>query len=274
MARLAPLIEDVRALFARSGNQCAFPGCAHSLINDKNQFVGQICHIEAAMPGGERYNPSQTDEERRAYGNLVIFCYAHHIETNDMSVYTVEKLKTIKREHESIFEKNIFKIDETALFKIMEEMEGYWNQIERLNTLEHSMAELAVHIDAKGSFWDIAKSCHDNIAYINDYHKTFHDSDRNIEREFNDLLALKGIDPAIFSDIPYYEHPFQNRNWELHNLAIPNRMQKLNIDLMHMEIKYLEEYLKTNSEDRQARERLDHLKESFAHIAQHAAVID
>ena len=51
-------------------------------------------------------------------------------------------------------------------------------------------------------------------------------------------------------------------------------MQRLNIDLMHMEIKYWEEYLKTNSKDKQARARLDHLKGTFADLAQHATVID
>ncbi len=48
MARLAPKAEILRALFARSGNQCAFPGCTQPLINDKNKFIAQVCHIEAA----------------------------------------------------------------------------------------------------------------------------------------------------------------------------------------------------------------------------------
>jgi len=273
VARLAPKTDDIRALFARSGNQCAFPGCTQPLINDKNQFIGQICHIEAAMPNGERYNPDHTDEERRAYNNLVLF-YPHHIETNDVLTFTVNKLKDIKVQHEAIFEKTDYKIDEAALFKIMEEMGSYWAKIERLNTLEHSMADLAFDINAQGSLSEIVKSCHENIAYITDFHKAFHESDERLEKDFNELLAKKGIDPKIFDDIPYYENPFQIRNWELHNLGIPNRMQRLNIDLMHMEIKYWEEYLKTNSKDKQARTRLDHLKGIFADLAQHATVID
>ena len=57
-------------------------------------------------------------------------------------------------------------------------------------------------------------------------------------------------------------------------MGIPNRMQRLKIDLIHIEIKYLEEFLKIDSKNPQARERLDHLKEAFAEIAQHATVID
>jgi hypothetical protein len=84
MTRLTPKSEVIRALFARSGNQCAFPGCAQLLVNHKNQLIGQVCHIEAATPGGERYNQRQTDEERRDYNNLLLLCYPHHVETNDV----------------------------------------------------------------------------------------------------------------------------------------------------------------------------------------------
>ena len=52
MARLANTKEDYRLLFARTGNQCAFPGgCNHPLIDD-DMFAAQVCHIEAAQPGG------------------------------------------------------------------------------------------------------------------------------------------------------------------------------------------------------------------------------
>lgn len=274
MPRLTPKTDVMRALFARSGNQCAFPGCTQPLINERNLFIAQMCHIEAALPDGERYNPDQTDEDRRGYDNIVLLCYPHHIETNDTSVYTTEKLRRIKFEHEAIFEKSDFKIDEAALFKIMTEMEIYWAKIERLNTLEHSLAERAFDIDAKASFLDIMRTFQENIDYLSSLHDSFRESDERLQVDFEHLLERKGIDPKLFCDIPYYENPFQNRNWELHNLGIPTRMQRLKIDLMHMEIKYIEEFLKTNSKDKQAKERLEHLKVAFAKIAQHASVVD
>ena len=46
MAPLTPKTEILRALFARSGNQCAFPVCAQPLVNDKNKFIAQVCHID------------------------------------------------------------------------------------------------------------------------------------------------------------------------------------------------------------------------------------
>ena len=131
MSRLAPKTETLRALFARSGNQCAFPGCPQPLVNAKHKFVGQVCHIEAAMPGAQRYNANSNDENRRSYGNLLLFCYPHHIETNDVEEYPVERLINIKNDHERLFEKSSFKIDESELYKLFVEMEKYWSDIEQ-----------------------------------------------------------------------------------------------------------------------------------------------
>ncbi|MED3575976.1 hypothetical protein [Cytobacillus praedii] len=98
--RLAPTKVVLRDLYLKSGNQCAFPSCKRTILNDKGHLVGQVCHIEAAMPGGERFNSKQTNEERRAFSNLMLLCYDHHIETNDVKKYTVKRLKKMKLDHE------------------------------------------------------------------------------------------------------------------------------------------------------------------------------
>lgn len=264
----------IRALFAKSGNQCAFPGCVHALLNSKNQFIGQICHIEGAEPGGQRFNPLQSDEERRSYDNLILMCYPHHVETNDSQFYTVEKLKEIKYTHESNFRKSVFKIDEAALYQIIEEMNLFWERIDRLNNIEHTLKEFAFDIKAKSSCFEIIKECRENIVFLQSFFDNFSKSDEALERDFHNMLNRKSIEPSIFADIPYYENPFINRNWEYHNLGVPNRMLQLDIHLTHIELKYLEEYLKTNSEDGLAKERLEALKKKFAHMAQNAAVVD
>jgi len=101
--RLAPASETLRRLFSLSGNICYFPGCTHLMIDSSGNFIGQICHIEAAMPGGERFNKNMSNEERRNFDNLMLLCYEHHVATNDVVKYDVQSLKTIKDKHESIF---------------------------------------------------------------------------------------------------------------------------------------------------------------------------
>jgi hypothetical protein len=273
-SRLTPTTDIIRALFARSGNQCAFPGCTHSLINPKNQFIAQICHIESAQPGGERYNKNQDDESRRGYDNLILLCYQHHVETNDILEYPVEKLKKLKYDHEN--KSSDFKINESALIKIIEEMNSYWMLIEKLNKFEHNCPDFAVDINTKASFTEIMRSCEENIKYISDFHCSLKESDGKLMQDFIDLLLNKEIAPELFEDIPYYEHPFEpaKKNWELHNLGIPNRMLRLKIDLKHLELKYLEEFVKTHKDDLDSRNQLEDLKKEFANIAKNAGLAD
>jgi hypothetical protein len=101
--RLAPLPDTFRQLYLKSGNRCAFGGCDQALFTSTGAFVGEVCHIEAAGSEGERFNPNMTNEERRRYPNLILLCRIHHVETNDVVTYTVERMQKIKSDHESIF---------------------------------------------------------------------------------------------------------------------------------------------------------------------------
>jgi hypothetical protein len=101
--RLTPTRRTLRELYLKSGNQCAFPGCTHVMIDSNGSMVGQICHIEAAEKGGQRFNKQQTNEQRRHLSNLLLLCYGHHIITNDVSEYTPDRMRQIKLEHEDKF---------------------------------------------------------------------------------------------------------------------------------------------------------------------------
>ena len=274
MARFSPRLKILKALFARSGNQCAFPGCDQALFNHKNQFIGQLCHIEAAMPEGPRYNEGQTDEERRRYENLLLLCYPHHIETNDSDEYPVEKLRDIKQRHEATHEASRFQIKEAALLKLVKEMEKFWAYIERLNRVEHSMQELAFEINARGTFFDILGSIRDAIDSIEGSLDLLRARDEELPKAFRLILIKRNIAPSLFSDVPYYENPFENRNWEIHNLGTPNWLQRVRIDLVHLEVKYLEEYVLSHAQEAAAAERLERARAHLAELAQHAAHID
>ncbi|HAN76755.1 MAG TPA: hypothetical protein DCQ31_02705 [Bacteroidales bacterium] len=118
----------IKRLFALSGNQCAFPDCdVIFVLPERQEIIAQICHIEAAELGGERYNPNQTDDERRDYNNLILLCPNHHVETDDIVKYSVEVLKEMKRNHElkilsqpSSFEK--FRNNQTSLAFVINQL--------------------------------------------------------------------------------------------------------------------------------------------------------
>jgi len=55
----APSIPTVKALFAVSGNVCAFPECDRPLVDQSsNVVIGEVCHIEAASPAGPDMIPN------------------------------------------------------------------------------------------------------------------------------------------------------------------------------------------------------------------------
>jgi hypothetical protein len=97
----SPGITDIKLLFARSGNRCAFPKCrAPMAINDT--LAGEICHIKGVRPGSARHDPGQADVGRHAYANLVLMCPTHHtVIDDDEEAYTVERLCKIKTAHEA-----------------------------------------------------------------------------------------------------------------------------------------------------------------------------
>jgi hypothetical protein len=93
----------VRQLFAHSGNRCAFDPCDQPLIDSWANFIGQVCHIRAALPGGERFDAKMTNEQRRSPSNLLLMCHPHHVRTNDEGRFDVAAMEAIKRAHEARF---------------------------------------------------------------------------------------------------------------------------------------------------------------------------
>jgi len=110
--RKAPTVPTIKRLFSLSGNLCAFPECNELMVDKQGNVIGVMCHIEAAKEGGERFNPKQSAEERRAFDNLLLLCPKHHIVTNDVTLYTVEILTKMKKDHEKKYKHNQYKIED------------------------------------------------------------------------------------------------------------------------------------------------------------------
>lgn len=113
--------KTIKRLYALSGNQCAFPSCNVNLLSSESDInFSNICHIEAAEPGGQRYNSKSNDNYRRSYKNLILLCANHHLETNDVAKFTEVVLQEMKKNHEAkilkiISESNILIKNPSAL---------------------------------------------------------------------------------------------------------------------------------------------------------------
>lgn len=118
--RLAPKAEVVRRLFLLSGNQCAYPGCTHPIILADGVYVGELCHIRAAEPGGERFDETQDNEARRAFENLLLLCHDHHVATNDVDAYPPDRMAEIKALHEARFQQGLASMMDAAGIQIID----------------------------------------------------------------------------------------------------------------------------------------------------------
>lgn len=63
----------------KSGYRCSNPACRRMLIGPSEDFkkfiyMGEVSHICAASPGGPRYDPAMTSEERAGEENGVLLC--------------------------------------------------------------------------------------------------------------------------------------------------------------------------------------------------------
>jgi hypothetical protein len=101
MARKEPTLVTIKRLYALSGNQCAFPDCTVKFVSPiEDVNLSEVCHIEAAEPGGTRYNSDSNDEERRSFDNLILLCPTHHTLVDSSANYSADDLRDMKKAHE------------------------------------------------------------------------------------------------------------------------------------------------------------------------------
>jgi hypothetical protein len=99
-----------KAVAARAGWRCSFTGCPKLTVGPSEESpdaitnIGVAAHICAAAPGpgSRRYIASMTPEERKGIDNAIWLCADHAtLIDRDEATYTVEKLRAMKREHET-----------------------------------------------------------------------------------------------------------------------------------------------------------------------------
>lgn len=99
-------LKDVKLLWTRSGDLCAFPGCRKELSADSKASsdsfpLGEQAHIVGESETGPRGRSDLSEAERYSYSNLILLCPDHHtLIDKDEKAYTVERLHYIKDTHE------------------------------------------------------------------------------------------------------------------------------------------------------------------------------
>lgn len=77
-----PILESTIKQLYGAASTCAYPACDEPLLRwvdgiDTPVLNSRIAHIRAASALGPRYDGAMTDEDRRAFDNLVLLCLPH-----------------------------------------------------------------------------------------------------------------------------------------------------------------------------------------------------
>lgn len=103
MPRHADFTQAVKdKLAAKVGYHCSNPFCRKSTIGANQDGsgtinIGEAAHITAASPGGPRYDPIMSDEDRKSESNGIWLCRDHAAMIDrDSAFFTVDMLKRWK----------------------------------------------------------------------------------------------------------------------------------------------------------------------------------
>lgn len=100
------ILSTKRTLGERAAYICSNPACRTPTIGphsdpEKSLKTGDACHIEAAAPGGPRFNVNQTEEQRRHISNGIWLCTecSRRVDADEMR-YPAETLRGWKHDSE------------------------------------------------------------------------------------------------------------------------------------------------------------------------------
>lgn len=95
--------SDMKALWGRSGNRCAFCRTLLSENDNNNDFyiIGEMAHIEGENQGSARFNYTMLESERNRYENIIALCPNCHTRIDKSPAdFSVDILKKTKNDHE------------------------------------------------------------------------------------------------------------------------------------------------------------------------------
>ena len=100
--------KAIKLLWSNAAGRCSFTGCPEKLtVEQAAHFapytLGEMAHIKGKRRGSNRYDETQTDEQRDSYENLILLCPTHHTlidKPENEGTSTVDILMEMKITHE------------------------------------------------------------------------------------------------------------------------------------------------------------------------------
>jgi hypothetical protein len=225
-------LKTRKILWGKSGNRCAI--CRTLLYDneietDNPALIGEECHIVAKEENGPRGNSSLSSEERDFENNLILLCCNHHtiIDTETVN-YTVEKLHTIKSEHEEWVKKSLNIQIDKSLLSMCVTIEK-WETIVNVKNWTNNFGGITYNVNSRISkqYYNSLKEADDFLLKrfkINTFNSTEEEFD-NFRKILHDLIQVfnKYIDWKLMNSDSYITELFYKIDrWdpEMYNLLL------------------------------------------------------
>lgn len=246
MSRKRPKIDTLKFVYAKSGNQCAFPDCNLPIYEDNGVLTGECCHIEAYSKGGARYNASTTEDEKNSESNLIMMCSRHHtIIDADCSTYSVDVLKQMKSNHEHKFSGSKRELDNKMLFALEQSIDKYWQRLQNFD--DEDETGFKINIDTNAELQTLLDSIGNRFEQLEGFLSAMSYSDEKLPADLRELCERAGVDYSLFEQIPYWENSFVNRLWEIHSIGVPNISNQLKLYFLQFCVNIFAELSKHDS---------------------------
>lgn len=122
----------------------------------------------------------------------------------------------------------------------------FWHRIDAIDHVESIVPELKIVVDQSKSTEELLQNLDKLLEHVEQMFGEFSASDGRLNEEVRIFIGNLGYDIAAYDEVPYYENPFVNRNWELHALATINVMNQLKMVMYQLVIRLLEQLSTAN----------------------------
>lgn len=210
--------KAIKLLWSNAAGRCSFTDCNERLTVEQAAHsaphtLGEMAHIKGKKKGSNRYDETQTDEQRDSYENFILLCPNHHTlidKPENEEIFTVDSLIEMKIAHEKEFSKcldseKISSIDELKdkISIYLAENRQAWLQYgpfsENAQKSPHSEEIYTVWISERLS--TIVPNNRTIVGLLDVYRNLFSRSDQAIVSQF--LAHAKSYEKWVNDEIPY-----------------------------------------------------------------------
>jgi hypothetical protein len=210
--------KAIKLLWSNAAGRCSFTDCNERLTVEQAAHsaphtLGEMAHIKGNKKGSNRYDETQTDEQRDSYENLILLCPNHHTlidKPENEEIYTVYALVEMKISHEAKISKRLDTEKINSIDELKDEISIYlaenhqaWLQYgplsENAQKNPHSEEIYAIWISERLS--TIVPNNRLIAGLLDSYRNLFSRSDQAILSQF--LAHAKSYEKWVNDEIPY-----------------------------------------------------------------------